>query len=81
MNSVRSVSEFNEFKLRFLIPQKQVLIERRLKSWKNEYKFKWNHKNLSRGLNLNRGSNSLNSASDNLSYLVSSRNFVTRNYA
>ena len=54
-----TVSEFNEFKPR-------------LKSHKNWFQvsaglnletFKWNKQNLSRGLNLHRGSNSLNSAS------------------
>ena len=33
------------------IPQNPVLIERRLKSWKIEYNFKWNQPYLSRGLN------------------------------
>ena len=37
-----------------------------LKSWKIEYNFKWNQLYLSRGLNLIRGSNSLNSASGRL---------------
>ena len=36
------------------------------KSWKIEYNFKWNQPNLSRGLNLNRDLNSLNSASVHL---------------
>ena len=35
---------------------------RRLKSWKILYNFKWNQPYFSRGLNLSRGSNSLNSA-------------------
>ena len=55
-NEAWSVSEFNEFKSQ--IPQKPVLIDCRLKSWKTLYKFKWNEPYLSRGLNLNRGSNS-----------------------
>ena len=33
------------------IPQNPVLIERRLKSWKIEYNFKWNQPYFSRGLN------------------------------
>ena len=45
-------------------PKKPVLIERRLKSWNIEYNFKWNQPYLIRVLNLSRGSNSLNSASD-----------------
>ena len=45
------------------IPQKLVSIERRLKSWKIEYNFKWNQTILSFGLNVRRGSNSLNSVS------------------
>ena len=49
-----------------LNPQKPVLIERRLKSWKISYKFIWNQPYLSGGLNLNSGLNSLNSASDNI---------------
>ena len=43
--------------------QKAVLIERRLKSWSNEYYFKWNQPYLSSDLILCRGSNCLNSAS------------------
>ena len=43
---------------------KPVLIKRRLKSWKIEFNFKWNQSYLSRGFNLNRDLNSLNSASD-----------------
>ena len=39
------------------------ILKRRLKSWKIEYHFKWNQQNLNRGLNLSRGSNSLNLAS------------------
>ena len=46
-----------------LIRQKPVSIERRLKSWSNEYDFKWNQPYLSRGLNFSRYSNSLNSFS------------------
>ena len=46
-----SVSELNEFKPRLKSPQKPVIIERRLKSWKIEYNFKWNQPYLSRGLN------------------------------
>ena len=56
-------------------PQKPVSIERRLKSWKNKYKFKWNHHNLSRCLNLNRGSNSLNSPSDYFIFFCSVKLF------
>ena len=44
-------------------PPKTGLIERRLKSWKIEYNFKWNQPYLSHSLNLSRGLNSLNSAS------------------
>ena len=62
------VSEFNEIKPHLKSPKKPVLVERRLKSWKFLYKCKWNQKNLNRGLDLNRRSNSLNSASD-LPYL------------
>ena len=58
-----AATEFNEFKPRLRILQKQVSIERRLKSWKIEYNFKWSQPYLSRSLNLNRDSNSLNSAS------------------
>ena len=58
-----SESEFNEFKTRLKSPKKPVLTERRLKSWTIEYNFKWNQPYLSRGLNLTRGSNSLNSTS------------------
>ena len=43
--------------------QKPVLIERRLKSWQISYNFKWNQSYLTPGLNLSRGSNSLNLAS------------------
>ena len=49
-------------------PKKLVSIERRLKSWKIEYKFKRNQPNLSRGWNLNRDLNSLNSVLDSLIY-------------
>ena len=56
------MSEFNEFKPR-LKSQKPVSIERQLKSWKIEYNFKGNQPNLSPGLNLSRGLNSLNPAS------------------
>jgi len=62
-------SEFNEFEPR-LKSLKTGLIEHRLKSWNCiEYDFKWNNLyliralNLSQGVNLNRGSNSLDSAS------------------
>ena len=57
-------SEFNEFKPRLKSPKKPVSIQRRLKPWKIKYNFKWNQLYLSRGLNLSRGSNSLNSASE-----------------
>ena len=50
--------EFNEFKPRLKSPKNRFLNERRLKSWKIEYNFKWNQPYLSRG------SNSLNSASE-----------------
>ena len=40
------------------------LWKRRLKSWNIRYNFKWNQPYLSRGLNLNRRTNSLNSATD-----------------
>ena len=46
-----------------LNPPKTGSIERRLKSWNYEYDFKRNQPYLSRGFNLSRGSNSLNSAS------------------
>ena len=46
------------------ISQKPISIERRLKSWKIEYSFKWNQSNLSFVLNLSRGSNSLNAGSE-----------------
>ena len=39
-------------------------MKRRLKSWNIWYNFKWNQPYLNRGLNLNRRSNSLNSATD-----------------
>ena len=48
---------------RVLNPPKSVSIEHRLKSWNIEYNFKRNQPYLSRGLNLSRRSNSLNSAS------------------
>ena len=38
---------------------KTGFMERRRKSWKTKYNFKWNKPNLSHGLNLSRGSNSL----------------------
>ena len=38
-------------------PPKKVSIERRLKSWNIEYKFKWNQLYLSRVSNLSHGSN------------------------
>ena len=55
--NTKSVSEFNKLKPRLKFPQKPVSIERRLKSWKIVYNFKWNEPYLSRG------SNSLNSVS------------------
>ena len=60
-----SEMEFKEFKPRFKsakIRQNPVLMKRRLKSWNIWYNLKWNQPYLNRGLNLNRRSNSLNSA-------------------
>ena len=51
---------------RVLNPPKPFSIERRLKSYNNEYDFKWNQPYLSRGLHLSCGSSSLNSASGGL---------------
>ena len=45
-------------------PKKWVSIKSPLKSWTIEYNFKKNQPYLSPGLNLSRGSNSLNSASE-----------------
>ena len=61
-----SVSEFNKFEPRLKSAKKPVSIEWRLKSWRNEYDFKWNQPYLSRSLDLSRGSNSLNSASGHM---------------
>ena len=61
-----SVSEFHEFRPHLKSLIQPVLFDRRLKSGKNQYKFKWNQSYLSRDLNLNRGSNSLDSASENI---------------
>ena len=47
-------------------PQK-TSIERRLESWKIQYKFKWKQQNLRGSLNLNCGSYSLNSAFEQIS--------------
>ena len=59
--------EFKEFEPRFKsakINQKTSLnLAPGYKSWNIWYNFKWNQPYLSRGLNLNRRSNSLNSAS------------------
>ena len=53
---------FNEFEpcLKSAKNRFQFSIKRRLKSLSNEYNFKWNQPYLSRGLNLSRGSKSLN---------------------
>ena len=47
-------------------PPKPIKIKRRLKSWNIEYNFNWNQPYSSRVSNLNRGPNSLNSASDSV---------------
>ena len=61
--------EFKEFKPRFKsakIRQNPVKMKRRLKSRNISYHFKWNQAYLNRGLNLNRRSNSLNSATGHI---------------
>jgi len=68
--TVKTEMEFKEFEPRFKsakIRQNPVWIKRRHKSWNIWYNFKWNQPYLSRGLNLNRRSNSLNSATGPLS--------------
>jgi len=50
-------------------PPKTGFKNRRLISWNIEYNFKWNQPYLSRGLNLSRSSNSLNSAYDQADYI------------
>ena len=55
-----SVSGFNEFKPRLKSPKNRF----QLCDGLNLEKFNWNQPYLSPGLNLSRGSNSLNSASD-----------------
>ena len=57
------VSEFNEFKPRLKSLKNRVHLSASLNPWKIKYNVKWNQPNLSLGLNLSRGSNSLNSAS------------------
>ena len=57
------MSEFNEFKPRLESPKNRFQLSTGLNLKKVEYNFKWNQPYLSRGLNLNRSSNSLNSAS------------------
>ena len=52
--------EFKEFEPRF------KSAKTRLKSWNIWYNFKWNQPYLSRGLNLNRRSNSFDSATDDV---------------
>ena len=61
--SLRSVYEFNEFKPWLKSAKKRFKLSAGLNLKKIEYNFKWNQPYLSRGLNLSRGSNSLNSAS------------------
>ena len=55
------MSEFNEFKPRLKSPKNLFQLSAGLNLEK--FNFNWNQQYLSRGLNLNRGSNSLNSAS------------------
>ena len=52
--------EFKEFEPRFKSAKTRV------KSWNIWYNFKWNQPYLSRGLNLNRRSNSFDSATDDV---------------
>ena len=71
--------EFKEFKPRFKsakIRQNPVKMKRRLKSRNISYHFKWNQAYLNRGLNLNRRSNSLNSAIglEKLDYIYTRQN-------
>ena len=54
--------EFKEFEPRFKSAKTRFKFKGRLKSWNIWYNFKLNQPYLSRGLNLNRRSNSLNSA-------------------
>ena len=54
-------AKFNEFKS----PKNRFQLSAGLYFKKIEYNFKWNQPYLSPDLNLSRGSNSLNSASDN----------------
>ena len=54
------MSKFNELEPRLKSSKNWFQLKQ---SWNNEYDFKWNEPYLSRGLNLGRGSNSLNSAS------------------
>ena len=59
----RPMSEFNELKPRLKSPQNRFQLSAGLNLEKINYNFKWNRPYLSPGLNLIRGSNSLNSAS------------------
>ena len=55
--------EFKEFEPRFKSAKARFKLSAgRLKSWGIWYNFKWNQPYLNRGWNLNRGLNSLNSA-------------------
>ena len=60
MSNIHSEMEFKEFKPRF------KSAKTRFKSWNIWYNFKWNQPYLNRGINLNRRSNSLNSATEYL---------------
>ena len=57
LNTFNLVSKFNEFEPRLKYAKNWFQVSAGL----NLEKFKWNKQNLSRGLNLNRSSNSLNS--------------------
>ena len=56
------VSEFNEFKPRLKFPKTRFQFSAGLNLENSQYEFKWKQQNLSHSLNLNRGSNSLDSA-------------------
>ena len=56
--------EFKEFEPRFKSAKTQFKLSAGLNFGNICYKFKWNQPYLSRGLNLNHRSNSLNSATD-----------------
>ena len=60
---IKPVSEFKEFEPRLKSAKNRFQLSAVLNLEKIEYNFKWNQPKLSRSLNLNRGLNSLNSAS------------------